>query len=164
MAASHCPGPTGNNTSVRGSLTTTVADTARILDVLAGPDDRDRFSLPPSGITYEDAIETTDVRGLRARWSLDFGFATVDPEVAEIVEAGGVSPRRCRRAGVDDEPVQFTDPVRAWLTTGAITLWLEVEPEMWPARADDFTLWTRRSLEQTESTTLQTYRAVDTST
>ena len=53
------PGPTGNNTSVRGSLTTTVADTARILDVLAGPDDRDRFSLPPAGIDYEDAIEST---------------------------------------------------------------------------------------------------------
>ncbi len=93
------PGPTGNNTSVRGSLTTTVADTARILDVLAGPDDRDRFSLPPSGITYEDAIETTEVRGLRARWSLDLGFATVDPEVAEIVRSGRVSPRRRRRAG-----------------------------------------------------------------
>ena len=28
---------------------------------------------------------------------------------------------------------------------------------MWPARADDFTLWTRRSLEQTESTTLPKY-------
>ena len=88
------PGPTGNNTSVRGSLTTTVADTARILDVLAGPDDRDRFSLPPAGINYEDAIESTDVRGLRARWSLDLGFATVEPEVAEIVEAAAVSTRR----------------------------------------------------------------------
>jgi Asp-tRNA(Asn)/Glu-tRNA(Gln) amidotransferase A subunit family amidase len=53
--------------------------------------------------------------------------------------------------------VQFTDPVRAWLTTGAITLWLEVEPDMWPSRADDFTLWTRMSLEQTEKTTLPKY-------
>jgi Asp-tRNA(Asn)/Glu-tRNA(Gln) amidotransferase A subunit family amidase len=58
---------------------------------------------------------------------------------------------------VDNEPVQFTDPVRAWLTTGAITLWLEVEPDMWPSRADDFTLWTRMSLEQTEKTTLPKY-------
>ena len=58
------PGPTGNNTSVLGSLTTTVADTARILDVLAGPDDRDRFTLPPPPVRYEDAIETTEVRGL----------------------------------------------------------------------------------------------------
>jgi aspartyl-tRNA(Asn)/glutamyl-tRNA(Gln) amidotransferase subunit A len=151
------PGPTGNNTSVLGSLTTTVADTARILDVLAGPDDRDRFTLPPPPVRYEDAIETTEVRGLRARWSPDLGFATVDREVAEIVEAAAM--RLVEEAGlnVDEQPVQFSDPVRAWLTTGAITLWLEIEPDMWPARADDFTLWTRRSLESTEHTTLPKY-------
>jgi aspartyl-tRNA(Asn)/glutamyl-tRNA(Gln) amidotransferase subunit A len=58
---------------------------------------------------------------------------------------------------MDDTPVELTDPVRAWLTTGALGLWVEIEPEMWPSRADDFTLWVRRSLEQTESTTLQKY-------
>jgi aspartyl-tRNA(Asn)/glutamyl-tRNA(Gln) amidotransferase subunit A len=151
------PGPTGNNTSVRGSLTTTVADTARILDVLSGPDDRDRFSLPPAPMKYEDAIETTDVRGLRARWSLDLGFATVDPEVAEIVQAAATTLAGAAGLVVDEVPIRFTDPVRAWLTTGAITLWLEIEPDMWPSRADDFTLWTRRSLEQTENQTLQKY-------
>ncbi|HEY2813958.1 MAG TPA: amidase family protein [Acidimicrobiales bacterium] len=151
------PGPTGNNTSVRGSLTTTVGDTARILDVLAGPDDRDRFSLPPAPVRYEDAMETTQVRGLRARWSLDLGFATVDPEVAELVEAAASTLASEAGLVVDDDPVEFTDPVRAWLTTGAITLWLDIEPEMWPSRADDFTLWTRRSLEQSEHTTLPKY-------
>ncbi len=151
------PGPTGNNTSVRGSLTTTVADSARILDVLAGPDDRDRFSLPPAGVDYEDAIEKTAVGGLRARWSLDLGFATVEPEVAEIVEVAATRLADAAGLDVDNEPVQFTDPVRAWLTTGAITLWLEVEPDMWPARAEDFTLWTRTSLEQTQNTTLPKY-------
>src|SRR5436190_11022138 len=35
------PSPMTNQTGVRGSLTTTVTETARILDVLAGPDDRD---------------------------------------------------------------------------------------------------------------------------
>ena len=150
-------GPTGNNTSVRGSLTTTVRDTARILDVLAGPDDRDRMSLPAPTVRYEDAIETTEVRGLRARWSLDMGFATVDPEVAELVEAGAGMLGEAAGLVVDDEPIHFTDPVRAWLTTGAITLWLDIEPDMWPSRADDFTLWTRRSLETTQSQTLPKY-------
>src|SRR5207237_10645687 len=97
------------------------------------------------------------VRGLKARWSLDLGFATVDPEVADIVQAAAT--RLADEAGlvVDDEPVHFTDPVRAWLTTGAISLWLDIEPDMWPSRADDFTLWTRRSLEQTEDQTLRKY-------
>src|SRR4051812_24520049 len=151
------PGPTSNQTSVGGSLTTTVADTARILDVLAGPDDRDRVSLPPPSVRYEDAIESTDVRGLRARWSLDFGFAVVDPEVAELTEAAARSLAADAGLDLDEAPVVLTDPVRAWLTTGAISLWLDIEPDMWPACADDFTLYVRRSLESTENTTLQKY-------
>lgn len=151
------PEPTANQTSVSGSLTTTVADTARILDVLAGPDDRDRTSLPASGIRYEDAIESTDVRGLRARWSLDYGFAVVDPEVAEIAEAAARALAGAAGLVVDEEPIELTDPVRAWLTTGAISMWLDIETDMWPARADDFTLYVRQSLEQTEGTTLQKY-------
>src|SRR5204863_3725457 len=151
------PGPTGNQTSVGGSLTTTVTDTARILDVLAGPDDRDRTSLPASGIRYEDAIESTDVRGLRARWSLDMGFALVDPEVAELTEAAARSLASAAGLVLDEEPIVLTDPVRAWLTTGAISLWLDIEDDMWPSRADDFTLYVRQSLEQTETTTLRKY-------
>ena len=55
------------------------------------------------------------------------------------------------------KPIVLTDPVRAWLTTGAITLWLDIEDDMWPARADDFTLYVRQSLEATEDTTLRKY-------
>jgi aspartyl-tRNA(Asn)/glutamyl-tRNA(Gln) amidotransferase subunit A len=106
---------------------------------------------------YEDAIESFQVRGLRARWSPDLGFATVDPEVAEITAAAAQVLIDAAGLAVDDEPIALTDPVRAWLTTGAVGLWVDIEPEMWPARADDFTLWVRRSLEQTESQTLPKY-------
>ena len=151
------PEVTTNQTSVSGSVTTTVADTARILDVLAGPDDVDRVSLPAPTLRYEDAIESFQVRGLRARWSLDLGFATVDPEVAELTAAAAQKLVEAAGLVVDDEPVELTDPVRAWLTTGAVGLWVDIEPEMWPSRADDFTLWVRRSLEQTENQTLPKY-------
>src|SRR4051812_35552231 len=151
------PGPTSNQTSVGGSLTTTVADTARILDVLAGPDDRDRTSLPAPLMRYEDAIEATDVRGLRARWSLDLGFAIVDPEVAELVESGARALADAAGLVLDEQPIVLTDPVRAWLTTGAIGMWLDIEDDMWPRCADDFTLYVRQSLEQTEGTTLRKY-------
>ena len=52
-AASPTPGPPGSETAVYGLLTTTVADSARHLDVAAGPDDRDRFSLPAATVRYE---------------------------------------------------------------------------------------------------------------
>ena len=70
-----------------GALTTTVADTARYLDVVAGPHALDRMSLPAPTIRYESAIETLDVAGLRAAWSVDLGYAPVEPEVAALVEA-----------------------------------------------------------------------------
>jgi aspartyl-tRNA(Asn)/glutamyl-tRNA(Gln) amidotransferase subunit A len=151
------PAPMGNQTGVRGALTTTVADSARILDVLSGPDDRDRVSLPAPGVAYEGAIETSPASGLRARWSPDLGFAEPDREVVRV--AGKAARALADAAGLelDDEPVQLTDPVRTWLTTGAITLWLDIEPDMWPSGADDVTIYVRRSLEQTEDTTLPKY-------
>jgi aspartyl-tRNA(Asn)/glutamyl-tRNA(Gln) amidotransferase subunit A len=154
------PAPMTNQTAVRGSLTTTVADTARILDVMAGPDDRDRVSLPPPGVRYEDAIEALDVRGMRARWSPDLGFATPDPEVVAVAEEAARALAEAAGLELDTEPVSLTDPVRTWLTSGAITLWLDIEPDMWPAGADDFTIYVRRSLEQTEDYTLPRYAKV----
>jgi aspartyl-tRNA(Asn)/glutamyl-tRNA(Gln) amidotransferase subunit A len=70
-----------------GVITTTVADTARLLDVAAGPHDRDRMTLPLPGVHYESIIETLPVSGLAAVWSEDLGFAPVEPEVAEITRA-----------------------------------------------------------------------------
>jgi aspartyl-tRNA(Asn)/glutamyl-tRNA(Gln) amidotransferase subunit A len=76
------------NWAVHGALTRTVADTARYLDVAAGPDDRDRQSLPPAGVVYEHVIETLDVAGLQAVWSGDLGYAVVEPEVLQIARRG----------------------------------------------------------------------------
>jgi aspartyl-tRNA(Asn)/glutamyl-tRNA(Gln) amidotransferase subunit A len=151
------PSPMGNQTAVQGSLTTTVADTARILDVLSGPDDRDRTSLPASDVRYEDAIESTEVRGLRARWSPDLGFASPDPELLAIAERAAHALADAAGLDLDDQPVKFSDPVRTWLSSGSISLWLNIEPDMWPAGADDFTIYVRRSLESTEDHTLPKY-------
>ncbi|MBI2708928.1 MAG: amidase [Actinobacteria bacterium] len=145
------PGPDGSLTAVVGALTTTVADAARHLDVTAGPDDRDRRSLPPPGASYERAAETLEVAGLRARWSTDLGFAAVDPEVAEIARAAAEVLVTTAGLSADDEPVRLTDPVRTWLSNGALDLWFEVGDDQWPGCAPDLTLYSRRVLEQTES-------------
>ena len=72
--------------AVVGSVTTTVADTALLLDVMAGPDARDRTCLPAPPVRYLDALEQLDLSGLRVAWSADLGFAVVDPEVATLCE------------------------------------------------------------------------------
>jgi aspartyl-tRNA(Asn)/glutamyl-tRNA(Gln) amidotransferase subunit A len=145
------PGTPGSETSVFGLLTTTVADAARHLDVTAGPDDRDRFSLPRPPIGYEDAIESLPVRGLRARWSPDLGFARCDPEVRSLAEAAARALADAAGLELDDEAVTLTDPVRAWLGAGAMDLWLDLEDGMWPGVADDLTRYSRSVLEQTET-------------
>ena len=152
----------GSQTAVFGLLTTTVAESARHLDVAAGPDDRDRLSLPAPTVGYETAIESLDVTGLRARWSVDMGFVEeVDPEVAEL--AGAAARQHADAAGLqlDEGTVELTDPVRAWLSAGAMDTWFNIDEDQWPAVADDVTFYVRDSLEKTETYPLKKYvRAV----
>jgi len=72
------------NWSVHGTVTRGVAEHARYLDVAAGPDDRDRQSLPQNSYRYEDIIETLDVAGMRTVFTPDCGYAVVEPEVIEL--------------------------------------------------------------------------------
>jgi aspartyl-tRNA(Asn)/glutamyl-tRNA(Gln) amidotransferase subunit A len=144
------PGPTGSETSVFGLLTTTVADSARHLDVTAGPDDRDRFSLPRPLVAYESEIESLPVAGMRARWSPDMGFARCDPEVRELCAKSAQLLADAAGLVLDDEPIALTDPVRTWLGAGSLDLWLSLDPGMWPGVRDDLTRYSRSVLEQTE--------------
>ncbi len=66
-----------------GPIARTVADAALMLDVLAGPDPRDRLSLPLDGPPFAGACGR-GVAGLRIAWSPDLGHADVDPEVARV--------------------------------------------------------------------------------
>ena len=95
--------------AVVGSLTTTVADTALLLDVMAGPDPRDRTCLPPPPGSYVDALEQLDLSGLRVAWSADLGFAIVDPEVATIAEAAARAFVEATGAELVETDVAFED-------------------------------------------------------
>jgi aspartyl-tRNA(Asn)/glutamyl-tRNA(Gln) amidotransferase subunit A len=72
----------GESLSHAGPMTRTVRDAALMLDVMAGPDARDRNSIPRPVASYVEGLEA-GVAGLRVAWSPDLGYATVDPEVAE---------------------------------------------------------------------------------
>ncbi len=66
-----------------GPLTRTVRDAAAVLDVIAGPDERDRTSLPREAGTYLAACDG-DVKGLHVAWTPDLGYAAVDPAVLDL--------------------------------------------------------------------------------
>ena len=66
-----------------GPMTRTVRDAALMLDAIAGPDDRDRHSLPAAAASFLGRCEA-GIAGLSVAWSADLGHARVDPEVADL--------------------------------------------------------------------------------
>ncbi|MFT5441266.1 MAG: aspartyl-tRNA(Asn)/glutamyl-tRNA(Gln) amidotransferase subunit A [Myxococcota bacterium] len=146
-----------SQTAVWGALTRTVADAARHLDITSGPNDRDRTSLPPSGVHYETAIEHLTTEGLKAVWSPDLGYAKVDPEVLEICETAAGALIREAKLNHLDRQVTLTEPVKAWLGAGAIDIWLHLEKKDWPDRAGELVGHVRRNFEATESLPMPVY-------
>jgi aspartyl-tRNA(Asn)/glutamyl-tRNA(Gln) amidotransferase subunit A len=146
-----------SETTCYGALTTTVRDAARHLDVVAGPDDKDRASLPPPRVNYERAIEELDVGGLRSLWSRDMGYAVVVPEVAEL--AGAAAEALVEAAGMRsvERPFSPSSPMRTWLSAGAADMWLDLEEGMWPDCADELTGLVRASLRTTQDWTVPRY-------
>ena len=67
-----------------GPMARTVEDAALMLDVMAGPDPDDPFSLPETDDDYLGATER-GIEGLDVAYSPDLGTYPVEPEVAEVV-------------------------------------------------------------------------------
>lgn len=82
--------PGGETLTCVGVLTRTVSDTALALDVIVGPDERDRFTLPATGERYLENIEK-GIDGSKIAYSPDLKYAVVDPEVAEITRKAALS-------------------------------------------------------------------------
>lgn len=127
-----------SQTSVKGVMATCVRDAARHLDVTAGPDGRDRASLPKwEGPSFESLIESLEVAGLRVAWTDTLGFAYTDPEVADLTRSAATE--LIEAAGLEEREVEIrlTDPVQVWMSSGALDLWADIEKGMWPDRSDE---------------------------
>jgi aspartyl-tRNA(Asn)/glutamyl-tRNA(Gln) amidotransferase subunit A len=68
-----------------GPISRTVADSALMLSVIAGPDDRDRHSLPNPKLDWVGAT-AGGIAGFRVAYSPDWGYAAVDPGVRAVVD------------------------------------------------------------------------------
>ena len=96
-----------------GPMTRTVADAALMMNVCAGPDERDQYSLPAQRVDYVKALKGP-VKGLRVAYSEDLGFAeAVDDEVRA---ACAKAARAFRELGCRVETVNpaWPSPRDAW--------------------------------------------------
>ncbi len=123
--------------SVVGSLTTTITDTALLLDVMAGPDARDRTSVPSPARRYVDALHHTDLSTLRVTWSSDLGFAVLDPEVARLCEVAARSFVAAIGAVIVDRPITLRDYVRTYASIEGVDKFVGVPRDLWEERRDE---------------------------
>src|SRR5215472_4688768 len=73
--------------SVTGPMARTVGDTALMLSVLAGPDDRAPLSYAVDPRAFVKAVKAPSVKGWRVAWTPDLaGLIPVDPEIARVAE------------------------------------------------------------------------------
>ena len=127
---------------VSGPMARTVADTALLLSVLAGPDPRSPIALETPGSRFAEPLES-DPRGLRVAFSPDLGGAVpVEPEVAAATTAAALVFADLG-ARVTDASPDFTGAdevfrtLRAWnfeATFGALE---EQSPEAFKATLRD---------------------------
>ncbi len=149
-----------SQTAVAGCLATTVADAARLLDVMSGPHRRDRTSLPASGVVYEEAVESLDARSLRVAWSVDLGFAVVDPEVASICLAAFESLVGAAACVIVDRLVAFEDPIPVWSRLEGADMWVHIPPDRYPDRVDELDPLVRPGWDSASTVTLPKYGRV----
>ncbi|WP_405014771.1 amidase [Kitasatospora sp. NBC_01539] len=100
-----------------GPLTRTVADAALMLSVLAGPDPRDRHSIPCGDVDWQDAVRrgaADGVAGLRVAWSPDLGYLAVDPEVRRVTGAAVAVLERGLGCRVEEVTPGWDDPAAAF--------------------------------------------------
>jgi len=97
-----------------GPITRTVRDAALAMEIIAGKDDRDMFSLAHSGLKYLEYLEG-DLKGLKIAWAPGLGFARID---ADVLKIAGAAARQFSSLGAVVEEVDpgLANPEKAFST------------------------------------------------
>lgn len=109
-----------NFTSTSGPMARNVRDAATLLQALAGYDSRDINAMREKPPNFSAGLEKW-VEGLKVAWSVDLGYAAVDPEVARIAYAGALifEELGCE---VEEPKISLQHPIEYFMTifsTGA---------------------------------------------
>ena len=100
--------PSANHFSQSGPITRTVADSALLLQVIAGPDTRDITSIREPAPDFSANLGS-GVNGMRLAWSSDLGYAAVDAEVVDITKQAAMKFIGLG-ANMDDAKLKLEDP------------------------------------------------------
>lgn len=119
-----------------GPITRTVRDAALAMEVLAGRDDRDPFSLPDTGLRYLPFLGA-GLKGIKAAWSKDLGYASVDPRVLKIAEAA-VNTFAALGCAIEAVSPEVECPEKAFATVVAVRVAtvLQEKMEEWGGQVD----------------------------
>jgi aspartyl-tRNA(Asn)/glutamyl-tRNA(Gln) amidotransferase subunit A len=130
-----------------GPITRTVADAALVMSVLAGPDDRDRLSLPQWPIDWTGCLDRP-VGRLRVAYSPTLGYLSVEPAVTTVIErVVGLfaSELECR---VEEAHPGWDDPADTFARLIALDTDLIGLRRLADAMKDDMCAYTRWFCEQ----------------
>lgn len=105
----HFPSSPYGTLAHAGPMSTTVTESALLLDVLSEPDSRDWSALEPPAASFTRGLGD-GVRGMRIAFSPDLGFAEVDAEVAQLI-ARAAAVFEELGAVVEPATPGFSDPV-----------------------------------------------------
>jgi aspartyl-tRNA(Asn)/glutamyl-tRNA(Gln) amidotransferase subunit A len=131
-------GPEASFTTAFGCVSRCVRDTARYWDCVVGADERDSYSLPHPGFSYEAKLDEEVPSGLRVAWSADLGFGVCDNDLARIAKTAADALVEVTGMTWTDSRAELKDMSVAWGLFNAAGTWLEVG-DHWPDREDDFT-------------------------
>ena len=142
--------PAANHFSQSGPMSRSVADTALLLQVLAGPDNRDPTSLRDATPDFMEQLNS-GVRGWRIAWSPDLGYAGVDPEVVRVTESAA---RLFLELGAEVEETDLTieDPFPAFFAVFATATFASYG-HLLEGNGDDLTEYVRDTFEHAASLT-----------
>jgi len=142
--------PAANHFSQSGPITRTVADSALLLQVVAGPDSRDVTSIRTPAPDFSTGLDA-GVKGMKFAWSRDYGYAAVDPEVVKVTERAA-QMFAGMGATVDDANLNIEDPFPAFWDIFATASYTSYG-HMFDDNRDDLTDYGVTSMEHGRSVT-----------
>ncbi len=105
-----------------GPITRTVWDAALMIDIMAGRDDRDRFSLPWEKTNYLDRLEE-GVVGRKMAYSSNLGYAVVEPKVEEVTRRVALEVKKlgCKVDEIDLDIPDMGEDLTLMVAAEAVT-------------------------------------------
>lgn len=104
-----------------GPISRSVGDAALMLATIAGPDMRDRHSLPTANFDWLEVLEG-DLNGIKIAFTEDWGYASVEPAVREIFRDGVRVFAEELGCHVEENSPKWSDPLIAfWSLVAADT-------------------------------------------